>query len=77
MNAKQTLLKIFRKIKSFFRAVFKMSGWVKKIAWWIFKLSPSLKRKVFMAGAVCFYNRFVGKKKDRIKNRESGVENKK
>jgi len=67
MNLKQTFSKIYRGIKSLFKAVFKIFGWIKKIAHWIFKLSPSLKRKVFMAGAAYFYNRFVGKKKDRNK----------
>jgi len=76
MNLKQTFSKIYQKIKSIFRAFFRIFGWIKKIAHWVFKLSPSLKRKVFMAGAVCFYNRFVGKK-DRIKNKELRIKDRK
>ena len=69
MNLKQTLSKIYQKIKSAFRAVFKIFGWGRKIAGCVFKSNPILKRKVFMAGAVYFYNRFVGKG-DRIEKGE-------
>jgi len=72
MNLKQTFSKIYQKIKSFLKTFFKMFGWGRKISGWVFKLNPSLKRKVFMAGAVCFYNRFVGKK-DGKKDKETGI----
>jgi len=73
MNLKQTFLKIYRGIKSLFKAVFKIFGWIKKIAHWIFKLSPSLKRKVFMAGAAYFYSLFLGGSKGKAKNKKSRI----
>ncbi len=78
MNFKQTLLKIFKKIKSFFKTIFKVLNRFRKMVFWVFKwlfkLSPKLKRKVFMASAVCFYDRVIGKKK---KKKELGIKNKK
>ena len=81
MKLKQTLLKIYQKIKWIFRAVFKALNLFRKVIFWafrwLFKLSPSLKRKVFMAGAAYFYSLFLGGSKGKAKNKKSRIRSKK